>query len=482
MKKRRRKRKERYSIIITSQTDARKKSLVFSITRRVLIISLCTVIVTVIISAGVALFSSYKASGYEKQIAQLEEQINSQTACTKTYAEESVFSDNYRRETGMDRVVSNTDEISSVESKDAYNDGDEPYPMDNGFEADVMKKGEAHLALTNDYTEYEEASVSILMKEAITLVESEFQARIYEQIGLVIEDKQYDEINILYDEDSEGDSETVNNWADVLSVFAAETLRDDQELLSISYDELELLSSIYDEMNEITIYTRVAADEAMGEVSAKEAIGPYNTVVVLTVYVSVNSLTYSEGAELHDFDREQASRLKELMSPDYYLYFSELLEIDIFDGMEYDDVKEIIENLPEGTKSSAIVKAALVRLGHPYSKARRGSGNYVDCSYFTWWAYNQAGISIPTSSVEQARYCYNNGYKIEKTDLQPGDLIFWSKKSCHCGRWHEIHHAGIYLGDNKIIDASSRKGRVVIRKLWGENGATWRIFMYARPY
>ena len=65
--------------------------------------------------------------------------------------------------------------------------------------------------------------------------------------------------------------------------------------------------------------------------------------------------------------------------------------------------------------------------------------------------------------------------------LQPGDLIFWSKV-CTCGRWNEIHHTGIYIGDGRIVDASSSKGRVVLRSLWGENGSAWKIVLYARPH
>ena len=112
----------------------------------------------------------------------------------------------------------------------------------------------------------------------------------------------------------------------------------------------------------------------------------------------------------------------------------------------------------------------------------RGYKNYVDCSYLAWWAYKEAGVSIPSTSVEQAKYCYDKGYNVGRDELQPGDLIFWSKRTCTCGRWNEIHHAGIYIGDGKTIEASSGKGRVVINKLWGENGATWRIHSYARPY
>ena len=76
---------------------------------------------------------------------------------------------------------------------------------------------------------------------------------------------------------------------------------------------------------------------------------------------------------------------------------------------------------------------------------------------------------------------YYYGYAISSSQLQPGDLIFWSK-ACTCGRWNEIHHTGIYIGDGRIVDASSSKGRVVLRSLWGENGSAWKIVLYARPH
>lgn len=65
--------------------------------------------------------------------------------------------------------------------------------------------------------------------------------------------------------------------------------------------------------------------------------------------------------------------------------------------------------------------------------------------------------------------------------LLPGDLVFWQNLGCSgCGRWNEIHHVGIYMGDGKVIEASSSKGRVVIRDLWSSSG--YPLFMYARPY
>ena len=48
-------------------------------------------------------------------------------------------------------------------------------------------------------------------------------------------------------------------------------------------------------------------------------------------------------------------------------------------------------------------------------------------------------------------------YTIARGDLQEGDLVFWSKAGCDCGRYDEIHHVGIYLGDGKVVEASSSK-------------------------
>jgi cell wall-associated NlpC family hydrolase len=181
----------------------------------------------------------------------------------------------------------------------------------------------------------------------------------------------------------------------------------------------------------------------------------------------------------YNFTAEQIQIADEMMSPEYYTLFAELLGVDILGGA---DLTQIRSNLPHGTKGADIVEAALTRLGHPYSQKYRGSKNYVDCSYLAYWAYKQAGVNIPSTSVTQAKYCYDNGYNVGKSELQPGDLIFWSKLSCNCGRWKEIHHVGIYIGDGKTIEASSSSGCVVVRDIWGENGATWRIHSYARPY
>lgn len=123
--------------------------------------------------------------------------------------------------------------------------------------------------------------------------------------------------------------------------------------------------------------------------------------------------------------------------------------------------------------------SALTRVGDPYSQAKRGVEDYVDCSYLTQWAYGQNGISIPGTAAEQARYCIQNGFEVSRSNLKTGDLVFWQKPGCTCGRYDEIHHVGIYLGDDRVIEASSSRGQVVVNDLWDGDG--WKLAFFARP-
>lgn len=127
-----------------------------------------------------------------------------------------------------------------------------------------------------------------------------------------------------------------------------------------------------------------------------------------------------------------------------------------------------------------VVQRALSRLGDPYSQSMRGSGNYVDCSYLTQWAYSGAGIEIPGTAAEQARYCVDNGYTISYEQLQPGDLVFWKRNNCDCGRYGEIHHVAVYLGNDRIVEASSSSGKVIENDLWNASGP-WELALFARP-
>lgn len=307
------------------------------------------------------------------------------------------------------------------------------------------------------------------LKQAIVDTNTQFTAGLQARIDQ-LSSGGYDAVVVSYDGDYDGDGAMVNNWQDVLAVFATKNMYDGEELLDFDDAKAAAMALVFNHMNEVDIDTRVETDSTTTIVDGEEV---EKTTSTLYINVTINSMTYLEGAELYRFDEEKRHMLEELMREDYNELWAELLDVDIYGGLSYEELTQISANLPTGTKGGDIAQAALSKAGTAYS--------VMDCSQLTQYAYAQAGVSLPRTSVAQAKYCYDNGYAISGVALQPGDLVFWSK-ACSCGRWNEIHHAGIYIGNGKIVDASSTKGRVVVRNLWGENGDKWKIAFYARPH
>lgn len=102
------------------------------------------------------------------------------------------------------------------------------------------------------------------------------------------------------------------------------------------------------------------------------------------------------------------------------------------------------------SKASAVLNLAYSKLGSPYEWGA-GGPNRFDCSGFTSYVFrNAAGISIPRTSASQ----YGVGTSVSKSNLMPGDLVFFSSSG---GR---ITHVGIYVGGGNMIH-SPQTGDVV---------------------
>ena len=91
------------------------------------------------------------------------------------------------------------------------------------------------------------------------------------------------------------------------------------------------------------------------------------------------------------------------------------------------------------------VQTALKELGKPYRYGALGPSTF-DCSGLTKFAYSAAGISLPHSAAAQ----YQSGRRVNRNQLQPGDLIFW----------RGLDHVGLYIGNGKMVHAP-RTGEVV---------------------
>lgn len=122
----------------------------------------------------------------------------------------------------------------------------------------------------------------------------------------------------------------------------------------------------------------------------------------------------------------------------------------------------------ENSIRSQLILNGMELLGEPYSFDR--NEGYA-CGYFVDIVYHSVGItSIKGSSDQQAKAIVEDGAGtlIKKEELRPGDLVFWILKNCDdpdCTHWNEVHHVGIYLGNDKMLEASEPRGGVVIQDI-----------------
>jgi cell wall-associated NlpC family hydrolase len=96
----------------------------------------------------------------------------------------------------------------------------------------------------------------------------------------------------------------------------------------------------------------------------------------------------------------------------------------------------------------------------PYARgASLENSSATDCSGFVQFIYHGFKINLPRSSAEQAQVGKVVTCQMDFSKLLPGDLLFFRRGGRHVG------HAGIYLGEGKMIHASSYRTGVTITDL-----------------
>lgn len=120
-----------------------------------------------------------------------------------------------------------------------------------------------------------------------------------------------------------------------------------------------------------------------------------------------------------------------------------------------------VQNLPVAAmspkQSSDVLSRAVNVLGTPYVWGGSSPKKGFDCSGLVKYAFNDvADVDLPRTSNAMAQ---GHGVKVAKSDLKPGDLIFFNIKS------RRVNHVAIYLGNDRFIHAPRRGKRVSIDNL-----------------
>jgi cell wall-associated NlpC family hydrolase len=113
-------------------------------------------------------------------------------------------------------------------------------------------------------------------------------------------------------------------------------------------------------------------------------------------------------------------------------------------------------------RTGALVAGAMGFIGVPYRRGGNSAETGLDCSGLVRALYNQTlGHVLPRRAEEQAAATET----IERTELKPGDLVFFNTMR------RAFSHVGVYIGDGKFIHAPRTGATVRIEDM---NGSYWQ--------
>ncbi len=122
--------------------------------------------------------------------------------------------------------------------------------------------------------------------------------------------------------------------------------------------------------------------------------------------------------------------------------------------LESDRPIDLAKTLEANQAISSLKKSAYSFLGARY-RFGGTSRSALDCSSFTQQVFREQSVKLPRTAREQ----FYVGNEVIRGDLKKGDLVFFQTYA------RFPSHVGIYLGNRKMIHASSREHRVVISSM-----------------
>ena len=237
--------------------------------------------------------------------------------------------------------------------------------------------------------------------------------------------------------DYEGMNSEPSNYYDIMSVYM---VRYGYENTATKMNETnkQNLKAVFDDMCK---YTTENVTEKKGKKKTKY------------LEVRITLKTYTDMTTEYQFDEDRTATLNQLMSAYITNNPSGGSQISGLQGsLTPQEISNITDKISNPTQK-AVVSFVLAMVGYPYSQPLRNSGKAFDCSSLAYYAWKSAGVDISfgggTTAAAEAE-----GLKdkiVKEKNLQPGDLIFYSYTTN--GRYKNISHVGIYVGNGKMVEA-----------------------------
>lgn len=300
-------------------------------------------------------------------------------------------------------------------------------------------------------------------QDVLSAYVSEFNREVNEEL---INHSGYDESEKIY-VDFEG-AEAPDNYCDILAVYMVKYGNGDTAT-DMTDKAKENLKAVFDDMCSYTISERTETEE--------DEEGNTTTKKIKEVRVELKS--YYDMISIYGFDADEQEMLAEIMKPENLAMLGYTGGGgDPGESISPEQYQAIVDEISDAN-GKKVVEYALSKVGYPYSQAYRDSGDYYDCSSLAYYAWKNAGVNIMyeganTASAE-GKYCYDNNLLVNYDEMQPGDLIFYSYEKN--GRFMNISHVAIYVGNGMVVEAANTRLGVVYRPVQGKSS----IVLIGRP-
>jgi len=283
----------------------------------------------------------------------------------------------------------------------------------------------------------------------------------------------YDTGTIVY-VDYEGSNAVPSNYYDIMCVYMVKFGSGDTATVMKDTSK-ERLKGVFDDMCSYTTTT--------GTETVENDDGTTSTKTIL--YVNITLKTSRQMEAQYNFSADEIKMLEAMMSPE------DLARIGYTGGsgaggsegsnavsaLSQTQIEAMVSGITDA-KPRATCSFALSKVGYPYSQDYRDTGNYYDCSSLAYYSWKAAGVDISfggaTSAAAEGQGLDEAGKTVSADQMQPGDLVFYSYLSN--GRYKNISHIAIYVGNGKTVEALNESVGVVYKDV-----STGSIVMVARP-
>ena len=280
--------------------------------------------------------------------------------------------------------------------------------------------------------------------------------------------------------DYEGMDENPSNYYDIMAVYMVKYGVGDTATVMNDKSKGWLQAVV----NDMCSYT---TSNGTKDVEETDADGNVTTVTKSVLYVNVTIKSYRDMISVYGFNSDQVEMLEQIMSPEFMGQLGYAGSGSGSGGgggspgvssMTEEEINAVLSKITD-SRLKTVCSYALHRVGYPYSQELRDSGNYYDCSSLAYYSWKDAGVDISHGGATTAAAEALGLDEAEKTvsyeQMQPGDLIFYSFTSN--GRYKNISHVAVYVGDGKVVEALNENSGVVYRDV----ASVGKIVVIGRP-